>query len=66
MTSLMFPSGTETHVTVDVPVGDPAGLNVIAFQSGFGDGGYMSYFGLDASGRPLVLLTNFDILDAIG
>ena len=35
---------------------DPAsGVNVIAFVSGFGDGSYPSWFGLDADGRPLVL-----------
>jgi hypothetical protein len=60
----MFPSTNEVHPTADIPVGDGIGLNVVAFQSGWGDGGYPSYFGLDAAGRPLVLLTDFQILDA--
>jgi hypothetical protein len=59
----MFPSRNEIHPVVDVPLGDPSGLNVIAFSSGWGDGSYPSYFGLDADGRPLVLLTDFQILD---
>jgi hypothetical protein len=44
---------------------DPAtGVNVIAFVSGFGDGYYPSWFGLDANGQPLVLVTDFSILEA--
>jgi uncharacterized protein DUF4241 len=59
----MFPSKTEIHPTADIPVGDGTGLNVVAFASGWGDGGYPSWFGLDAAGKPLVLMTNFGILD---
>jgi hypothetical protein len=59
----MFPSSTEIYSTADIPVGDGTGLNVVAFSSGWGDGGYPSYFGLDAAGKPLVLVTNFGILD---
>jgi hypothetical protein len=59
----MFPSKNEFHLVADIPLGDGAGLNVVAFQSGWGDGGYPSYFGLDAAGKPLVLLTNFGILN---
>ena len=40
--------------------------NVIGFTSGFGDGGYPSWFGLDADGEPLVLLTDFGILEVPG
>jgi hypothetical protein len=36
---------------------------VIVFSSGWGDGSYPSYFGLDAEGTPLVLMTDFQILD---
>ncbi len=59
----MFPSRNELHSVADVPIGDPNQLNVIAFASGWGDGTYPSYFGLDAAGQPLVLLTDFQILD---
>jgi len=62
----MFPSRNEIHVVADIPVGDSAGLNVVAFASGWGDGGYESYFGVDAGGKPLVLVTNFAILDGEG
>jgi hypothetical protein len=37
--------------------------NVVAFSSGWGDGGYPSYFGLDEFGSPLCLVTNFFIED---
>jgi hypothetical protein len=59
----MFPSKNEFHLVADIPLGDGTGLNVVAFQSGWGDGGYPSYFGLDAAGKPLVLVTNFGIID---
>ena len=59
----MFPSKSEFHLVADIPVGDGTGLNVVAFQSGWGDGGYPSYFGLDAAGRPVVLMTTFGILN---
>jgi len=59
----MFPSKTEFHASAEIPVGDGTALNVVAFESGWGDGAYPSYFGLDSAGRPLVLLTNFRILD---
>ena len=39
---------------------DPAAPeNVICFSSGWGDGSYPSFFGLDADGRPVVLVTDF-------
>jgi hypothetical protein len=59
----MFPSKNEFHLAADIPVGDGTGLNVVAFQSGWVDGGYASYFGLDAVGKPLVLVTTFGIID---
>jgi hypothetical protein len=59
----MFPSRTEFEPVADIPLGDPKGLNVIVFSSGWGDGSYPSYFGLDAEGTPLVLMTDFQILD---
>ncbi len=39
-----------------------AGLNVIAFPSGFGDGAYASYWGFDALGEPACLVTDFGLL----
>jgi hypothetical protein len=42
---------------------DPAtGANVIDFESGEGDGCYASYWGLDGSGEPCCLATDFDLL----
>lgn len=37
--------------------------NIAIFQSGWGDGFYASYWGLDAEGKPLVLVTDFGLLD---
>ena len=62
----MFPSddvGDWNH-SVDVVVDEATGANVIGFSSGFGDGAYPSWFGLDASGEPLLALTDFGILEA--
>jgi uncharacterized protein DUF4241 len=59
----MFPSPAEYDPVADIPLGDPKGRNVIVFSSGWGDGVYPSYFGLDAEGRPLVLVTDFQILN---
>ncbi len=43
---------------------DEEGGNLLAFRSGVGDGVYASYWGLDSRGRPAVLITDFDLLDA--
>jgi hypothetical protein len=44
-------------------VADPdTGANLIAFPSGWGDGGYASFWGLDADGNPCRLATDFGIL----
>ncbi|RYH12673.1 MAG: DUF4241 domain-containing protein [Alphaproteobacteria bacterium] len=45
------------------PVASKPG-NVAIFSSGWGDGFYPVYWGLDAEGRPIVLLTDFQILPA--
>ena len=42
------------------------GLDLAAFSSGFGDGAYASYWGLDAAGVPVVLLTDFGLLEPPG
>jgi hypothetical protein len=62
----MFPSDDVAtwKSSVNVVVDPASGANVIGFSSGFGDGAYPSYFGLDADGEPVVLLTDFGILEA--
>src|SRR5262249_19599193 len=45
-------------VLVDTPKGSAA-----LFSSGWGDGGYASYFGLDETGDPVVLVTDFAVVD---
>jgi hypothetical protein len=61
----MFPSDdvADWKSSVDITVDPASGANVIGFSSGFGDGAYPSWFGLDATGQPLVLLTDFGILE---
>jgi hypothetical protein len=44
-------------------VDSASGANVFACQSGFGDGGYPVFLGLDAANRPAVLLSDFAVLD---
>lgn len=36
--------------------------NVVAFSTGYGDGLYASYFGLAIDGRPVTLVTDFEVL----
>ncbi|MBZ9675338.1 DUF4241 domain-containing protein [Mesorhizobium sp. ES1-1] len=38
-------------------------LNIAMFWSGWGDGIYPSFWGLDAAGEPLLLLTDFGVLE---
>ena len=43
---------------------DPAtGMNLVAFYSGAGDGGYGSYLGIGAQGQTVCLTTDFGVLD---
>jgi len=57
----MKPVGPGEGVNVCV---DPAsGANLIAFHSGIGDGTYPSYFGFDAAGAAVALVTDFEIVD---
>jgi hypothetical protein len=42
------------------------GLNVIAFSTGFGDGFYPFYWGIDAAGEPACLLVDFGVLGRPG
>ncbi len=60
----LFPAKDVVRDAAVVVIDPTTGANVVAFPSGFGDGGYAAWFGLDGSGEPLVLLTSFDVLDA--
>ena len=60
----MFPTPDARTSSVDLVVDPATGANVIGFPSGFGDGGYASWFGLDAAGQPVVLITDFGIVAA--
>jgi len=46
----------------DITVASTTGLNVIAFSSGWGDGAYTSYWGLDTAGQAMCILTDFQVL----
>lgn len=51
----------------DVPtwtwhIADVGGANVVMFSSGWGDGVYTSYWGLDVDGAVVELVTDFDVL----
>lgn len=39
--------------------------NVIAFTSGWGDGGYSTYAGIDSANKPACFITDFDIVHYI-
>ena len=60
----MFPGGQQFRLTAQVEVDRASGANVVAFASGFGDGAYPTFVGIDRDGRPAVVLTDFGILDA--
>lgn len=49
----------DQHVMHHPVPGNP--VNVAVFSSGWGDGVYASYWGLDAEGEALVLITYFDV-----
>jgi hypothetical protein len=44
------------------PLGPGSANNLVVFRSGWGDGSYPSYWGLDAKGDPVVLITDFMII----
>lgn len=47
---------------MDNPIdGNP--LNIAMFDTGLGDGTYCSFWGLGAAGEPLVLMTDFEVLE---
>lgn len=43
---------------------EATGANVIAFTYGLGDGFYPSFWGYDASGQRVALVTDFEVIDA--
>jgi len=43
----------------NIPVNDQTGANVVVFSSGWGDGGYASFWGFDESGNVVRLVTDF-------
>jgi hypothetical protein len=46
----------------NVVMDEDTGANLVAIFTGFGDGGYASYFGKDAESRVCCLVTDFGIL----
>ena len=46
----------------NLPIDPATGANLIAFTSGSGNGDYASYFGFDADGGLVCLVTDFLIL----
>jgi hypothetical protein len=58
-----YGSGPDYKQTAAMTVDPASGANVVTFTSGYGDGGYASWFGFDASGNAVALLTSFDLID---
>jgi hypothetical protein len=48
----------------DLVLDEVTGANLIAFSSGWGDGSYPSFWGYDADGQRVALVTDFGVLDA--
>ena len=51
--------GRRTTNWANIRLGDDAAPNIIVFSSGWGDGGYASFWGYDAAGDVAVLATDF-------
>ena len=57
-------SGTSRFIAFHAPRNElDVVRNIIAFSSGWGDGMYPSYLALDGSGRPVAVVTDFQVLD---
>ncbi len=54
---------TNTWGWANLCMNQETGTNIIAFSSGWGDGGYSSYFGYDENEHIVCLLTDFGLLD---
>lgn len=52
---------TDSWDYADIALDEGSGLNAIMFTSGWGDGVYASYWGYDASGAPVCLVTDFSL-----
>ena len=50
--------------SANIAVSQSPPTNAIAFSTGFGDGLYASWFGLDTAGNAVCLLTDFEVVDA--
>ncbi|HEX8355617.1 MAG TPA: DUF4241 domain-containing protein [Pyrinomonadaceae bacterium] len=53
----------ETWSWANVEFDPDAGSNLVAFSAGVGEGLYASYFGLDAGGRIVCLVTDFSLFE---
>ena len=53
----------DTWSWANVELGPDTGANLVAFSAGVGDGFYASYFGLDADGEVVCLVTDFSLFD---
>jgi hypothetical protein len=58
-----YKSDPATAQTAAVTIDPSTGANVVTFTSGYGDGGYASWFGFDADANAVALLTSFDLVD---
>jgi hypothetical protein len=58
-----YRNGGDLAVAQSITVDPASGTNIVTFLSGYGDGGYASWFGFDASGQAVALLTSFDLID---
>ncbi len=55
--------GERVNEYINIPFHkDKSFPNLIAFESGAGDGSYASWWGLDKEGQPVCLVTDFDML----
>jgi hypothetical protein len=53
----------DTWSWANVPIDAASGLNLAAFSAGMGDGLYASYFGFDAAGEVVALVTDFALFE---
>jgi hypothetical protein len=62
MKKVYKPTRDWTRVEIDLPRDGGAG-NAVLFSSGWGDGGYGSYWGFDRNGKLIALMTDFQVVD---
>ncbi|HEY0152344.1 MAG TPA: DUF4241 domain-containing protein [Longimicrobium sp.] len=61
LTQRMAETYVDTWSWVNYVLDPDTGANVIAFSAGWGDGVYPSFWGLDETGAPVCLLTDFRV-----